>query len=55
LTAAGVVVVRCTVAQLTGEPGFVTLELVGAFTGAARRARPKVLTLRLAKLPEIAA
>jgi hypothetical protein len=58
LTAAGVAVVRCTVSQLKEEPGLVRRELVGAFTGAARRARPKVLAVGLAlpaRRPEIAA
>jgi hypothetical protein len=58
LTAAGVAVVRCTVTQLKEEPTLVRRELVGAFTGAARRARPKVLAVGLAgpaRQPEIAA
>jgi hypothetical protein len=45
LTAAGVSVVRCTTDQLRDQLGLVARELVGAFSEAARRARPKVLGL----------
>jgi hypothetical protein len=55
LRAAGVAVVHCTPAQLSEEPGIVIRELVGAFAGAARRTRPKVRALGLARLPEAAA
>jgi hypothetical protein len=55
LAAAGVAVVRCTTAQLTDEPRVVARELVGAFAGATRRARPKVQALGLGRFPEVAA
>lgn len=45
LTASGIVLVRCTVAQLRAAPGAVARELHQAYTRASRTPRPKVRAL----------